>query len=177
VPPENSRLQLPVDQPRAVSRRYDSARRLRTVSPCTRRRSRQRCDGFLPARPPVLARLATPQLLTTQDASDRLLPLYTLTTSTHASLVPDGLNRGIRWFMTPVFASAGPTTFSAPRGVFFPMTANRCDRASDTPVALPRRPLVLAHTLATIGGAETAFPAFPMTRIRKPRSEVPSLDR
>jgi len=66
----------------------DSARSLRTVSPSPRRRTRQRCCGFLPARSPIDGSSCDSPRSTIQGASDRLLPLYTLTTSTCASLVP-----------------------------------------------------------------------------------------
>jgi len=83
------RHQLPANQLRASSRRNDSARSLRTDSPSTRHCPRQRCSGFLPARSPAVGAPCDSPVHATRDASDRLLPLVTLTTSTHASCVPD----------------------------------------------------------------------------------------
>lgn len=94
VPAGSFRHQLPANQLRASSRRNDSARSLRTDSPSTRHCPRQRCNGFLPARSycdwfVTQVSLGDSPMPATQDASDRLLPLVTLTTSTHASCVPD----------------------------------------------------------------------------------------
>lgn len=108
----------------------------------------------------------------TQDASDRLLPLYTLATSTHASLAPDCITglvalstlRGIRWFTTPGFASAGQSDFVCTEGRSLPTTVNRYDRASDTPVALPAYPFAAFACGVLSDNAKAAFPTIPVTR-------------
>jgi len=83
----------------------DSARSMRTRSPCPRHGPRQRGCGFLQARSPHAGSSCELPTPTTRDASDRLLPLYTLTTSTHASIgsrfVIEGLRLRAAHFCTP----------------------------------------------------------------------------
>lgn len=104
----------------------DSARSMRTRSPCLCHGPRQRGCGFLQARSSYAGfpcELPTP---TTRDASDRLLPLYTLTTSTCASIGSRFVSKGLRlrayWgngvFHDTQFASAGLDRLCLHRAAF-----------------------------------------------------------
>lgn len=89
VPPGSSRHQLPANQLRASSRKMIPLEACAPIRHLPTHCPRQRCNGFLPARSCAVGSSCDSPMPTTQDASDRLLPLVTLTTSTHASCVPD----------------------------------------------------------------------------------------
>jgi len=117
---------------------------------------------------------------TTRDASDRLLLLLTRTTSTFASWAPDSsqgfrpiLVRGTRCFTTPRFASAGPSTFSAP-GAF--SSPRRIDATEPlTSLSLPRNSGGAFARASFVEEAKTEPPTAPVKGLRRFRSEMPSI--
>jgi hypothetical protein len=162
-----------------------SARSLRTDSPYPRRRSRQRnvavsfrlgCREWLVLRLPTIDNTGC-----VRPTSASLHTHYEHLRLVGSRFVPGACGpsprRGIRWFTTPGFRFGGSSDFVCTEGRFLPQSANRCDRASDTPVAPPSMANGAFARTGFLGGAETASTAFPVTGPRCPQSEVPSLDR
>lgn len=129
-------------------------------------------------------RLASIQ--TTHDASDRLLPLYTLATSTYASSAPDSSLAASRLASSspqgnPVFHDTLDSLrrvqrLCLHRGALSSPAANRCDRASGIPVASPHCPRCF-RTRGRTRRRQDRLRCSPVKELLQMRSEMPSLDK